>query len=60
MLEAGRSGGNTTTVPLAAARDARELKSMEQERRSGRATLGLKHAFLMLLFTYVAFAFVMQ
>lgn len=141
VLEAGRSGGNTTDVLLAAARDARELKTLERERRlsmsvyttviyvtffvflfvigvlfsrfvpqileagaasaesslgdvglslqgvtldqyrtfyftasavqaigngmmagmmgSGKSSLGLKHAFLMLLFTYIAFAFVM-
>lgn len=33
VLEAGRSGGNTTDVLLAAARDAREIKTLERERR---------------------------
>ncbi len=33
ILEASRSGGNTEDVLLAAARDAREIKNMENERR---------------------------
>lgn len=32
VLEAGRSGGSTTDVLLAAARDAREIKTLERER----------------------------
>ncbi len=32
VLEAGRSGGGTTDVLLAAARDAREIKTLERER----------------------------
>jgi flagellar protein FlaJ len=38
ILQADRSGGSTSDVLLAAARDARELKMMETERR---ATMGL-------------------
>ncbi len=142
VLEAGRSGGNTTDILLAAARDAREIKTLEKERRlsmgvyttviyvtflvflfvvgvlydqfvpqilnagqavadsdladvglsltgvdiddyrtfyftagvvqaigngmmaglmgSGRGVLGLRHAFIMVLMTYVSFAFVME
>jgi len=33
ILEANRSGGATTDVLLAAARDAREIKTLEQDRR---------------------------
>ncbi len=33
ILEADRSGGNTSDVLLAAARDAREIKNLENERR---------------------------
>lgn len=33
ILEAGRSGGNTAQVLLAASRDARELKTLENDRR---------------------------
>ncbi|MGB1586123.1 MAG: type II secretion system F family protein [Thermoplasmatota archaeon] len=33
VLEAGRSGGNTAEVLMAAARDARELKTLESDRR---------------------------
>ncbi len=32
ILEAGRSGGSTTDILLAAARDARELKTLERQR----------------------------
>jgi flagellar protein FlaJ len=38
ILQADRSGGNTADVLLAAARDAREIKTLERERR---ATMGL-------------------
>lgn len=37
ILQADRSGGSTTEVLLAAARDARELKNLENERRSTMA-----------------------
>lgn len=38
IIEASRSGGSTTDVLLAAARDAREIKNLENERRQ---TMGL-------------------
>jgi flagellar protein FlaJ len=38
VVEAGRSGGNVTEVLLAAARDAREIKNLENERH---VTMGL-------------------
>ncbi|HLE47922.1 MAG TPA: type II secretion system F family protein, partial [Candidatus Thermoplasmatota archaeon] len=34
IIQAGKSGGNTTDVLLAAARDAREIKTLENERRT--------------------------
>ncbi|MGB0651959.1 MAG: type II secretion system F family protein [Thermoplasmatota archaeon] len=51
VLEAERTGGNTVQVLLAAARDARDVKSMERERRLslGVYTLILHTTFLVFL-----------
>lgn len=45
--EASRSGGNVTDVLMAAARDAREIKNLENERR---ATIGLYTAIVYVTF----------
>ncbi len=52
VLEAGRSGGNTTDILLAAARDAREIKTLERERRLSMSvyTTVIYVTFLVFLF----------
>jgi flagellar protein FlaJ len=47
IIEASRTGGNTTDVLLAAARDAREIKNLENERRT---TMGLYSVIIYITF----------
>ncbi len=47
IIEASRSGGSTTDVLLAAARDAREIKNLENERRQ---TMGLYSVIIYITF----------
>lgn len=47
IVEASRSGGSTTDVLLAAARDAREIKNLENERRG---TMGLYSVIIYITF----------
>lgn len=47
IIEASRSGGNTTDVLLAAAHDAREIKNLENERRQ---TMGLYSVIIYITF----------
>jgi archaeal flagellar protein FlaJ len=47
IVEASRSGGSTTDVLLAAARDAREIKNLENERRQ---TMGLYSVIIYITF----------
>ncbi len=52
ILEAGRSGGSTSDVLLAAARDARELKNLERERKLSMSvyTIVIYTTFFVFLF----------
>jgi flagellar protein FlaJ len=53
ILQADRSGGATTEVLLAAARDAREIKALEQERR-----LNMSLYSIVIYVTFLVFLFV--